>query len=282
MSSLPAGVFDGLTALTTLELHNNTLDPLPLTVSLQKVADGQFKAVAPTGAPFEIVLPLIVTNGSINSGATPLTIPAGNVESEPLTVTRTVGTTADVTVDIGTLPRPPSGHTGYALVKSPDLPLEIFSATATQVISVNISDPNLRAKIEDALGKASGDPISAAEMATLTSLTAQDASISNLTGLETATNLTTLKLGDNSVSDISALGGLTNLTELQLWDNQISNISILASLTNLTKLYIWGNSISDISALAGLTSLTYLKISENTISNISILSRLDKSDRTQS
>ena len=111
-------------------------------------------------------------------------------------------------------------------------------------------------------------------MATLTSLTAQDASISNLTGLETATNLTTLKLGDNSISDISALAGLTNLTELQLWDNQISNISILASLTNLTKLYIWGNSISDISALAGLTSLTQLKISENTISNISILSRL--------
>ena len=274
LSSLPVGVFDGLTALTTLELHNNTLDPLPLTVSLQKVADGQFKAVAPTGAPFEIVLPLIVTNGSINSGATPLTIPAGNVESEPLTVTRTVGTTADVTVDIGTLPRPPSGHTGYVLVKSPDLPLEIFSATATQVISVNIPDANLRDRIETALGKASGDPISAAEMATLTSLTAQDASISNLTGLETATNLTTLKLGDNAVSDISALAGLTNLTELQLWDNQISNISILASLTNLTKLYIWGNSISDISALAGLTSLTYLKISENTISNISILSRL--------
>ena len=146
--------------------------------------------------------------------------------------------------------------------------------TPTATTAINVPDPNLRAKIEDALGKASGDPISATEMATLTSLTAQDASISNLTGLETATNLTTLKLGDNSISDISALAGLTNLTELQLWDNQISNLSILASLTNLTKLYIWGNSISDISALAGLTSLTQLKISENTISNISILSRL--------
>ena len=107
--------------------------------------------------------------------------------------------------------------------------------TAPATTAVNIPDSNLRAKIEAALGKASGDPISAAEMETLTSLTAQNASVSNLTGLETATNLTTLKLGDNSISDISALTGLTKLTQLQLWDNSISNISAVAGLTNLTK-----------------------------------------------
>ena len=281
LTSLPDGLFKGLTALKLFRLGSSAVAPLPLTVSLEKIADGQFKAVAPTGAPFDMVLPLTVTNGGINGEISTIAIPKGNVESTLLTVTRTPDTTAAVTIDIRTLPGLPSNHYGYKLVKSDALPLEVISVvavpppdTATREAAVNIPDPNLRAKIEDALGKASGDPISAAEMATLTSLTAQDASISNLTGLETATNLTTLKLGDNAVSDISALGGLTNLTELQLWDNQISNISILASLTNLTKLYIWGNSISDISALAGLTSLTYLKISENTISNISILSRL--------
>ena len=274
LSGLPDGVFNGLSTLRVLLVDLNTVDPLPLTVSLEKVADGQFKAVAPAGAPFEMVLPLTVTNGSIVGSANTITIPAGSVESDTLTVTRTAGTTAAVTVNIGTLPDLPADHEGYELIKSADLPLEVISATAPQVRSVNIPDPNLRAKIEDALGKTSGDPITATEMATLTSLNAQDSSISDLTGLETATNLTTLKLGNNSVSDISALAGLTNLTELQLWDNQISNISILASLTNLTKLYIWRNSISDISALAGLTSLTQLKINENTISNISILARL--------
>ena len=80
-----------------------------------------------------------------------------------------------------------------------------IAETSKATTAINIPDNNLRAKIETALGKASGDPISAAEMATLTSLTAQDARITNLTGLETATNLTTLKLGNNSVSDISAL-----------------------------------------------------------------------------
>ena len=290
LSALPDGIFEGLTGLTTLWLGESTDDPLSFTVSLEKVADGQFKAVAPVGAPFTIVLPISIVNGSISGGVSSITISTGSAESDTLTVTRMTGTTAAVTVDIGTLPGLPSDtdhggyplHSGYQLVKSTDLPLEVIGTGTTPTVttptdtarSVNIPDPNLRAKIEDALGKKSGDPISETEMATLTSLNAQDARITNLTGLETATNLTTLKLGNNSVSDISALVGLTGLTELQLWDNQISKLSILANLTNLTRLYIWGNGISDISALAGLTSLTKLKISENTISNISILSRL--------
>ena len=274
LSTLPEGLFDGLSSLARLLLHENTVDPLSLTVSLEKVGADQVKAVAPAGAPFDLVLPLTVGNRDISGGATTLTIPAGSLESQPLTVTRTTGTTNAVTVDIGTLPSLPTSHQGYELVKSADLPLEVMGATATQVISVNIPDANLRAKIESALGKTSGDPITAAEMATLTTLTAQDASISNLTGLETATNLTTLKLGNNTISNISALSGLTNLTELHLWDNQLSNISALAGLTNLTRLYLWGNTISDISHLSGLTSLRQLRIGENNISNISAVSRL--------
>ncbi len=146
--------------------------------------------------------------------------------------------------------------------------------TSPATTAVNIPDSNLRSKIETALGKGSGDPISAAEMETLTTLTAQDASISNLTGLETATNLTTLKLGNNSISDISALTGLTELTELQLWDNSISNISAVAGLTQLTRLYLWGNTITDISHVAGLTNLTHLRLGENSISNISAVAGL--------
>ena len=79
--------------------------PAPLlTLSLEQVGEGQFKATAPSGAPFDIVLPLNVTNGTINGGATTITISQGSVESAPLTVTPTPGTTDAVTVDIGTLP----------------------------------------------------------------------------------------------------------------------------------------------------------------------------------
>ncbi len=176
-------------------------------------------------------------------------------------------------------------HSGYELVKSDDLPLEVISTSTTpnvttptdtprQESGVNIPDSNLRAKIESALSKTSGATISTMEMGTLSTLNAQDSSINDLTGLETATNLTMLKLGNNTISNISALSSLTNLTELQLWDNQISNLSDLSGLTNLTKLYLWGNSISDISHLSGLTSLTELRLGENSISNISAVSSL--------
>ena len=74
-------------------------------MSLEQVGEGEFKATAHTGAPFDIVLPLVVTNGSLDDGGTPsLTISTGKVESESVTVTRTPGTADAVWVDIGTLP----------------------------------------------------------------------------------------------------------------------------------------------------------------------------------
>ena len=48
---------------------------------------------------------------------------------------------------------------------------------------VDIPDPNLRAVIAEALGKAPGAPITAVEMATLENLRAEDKNISDLTGL---------------------------------------------------------------------------------------------------
>ena len=127
-SSLQAGMFSGLTSLEEFLLGFNSVDPLPLAVSLEKVADGRFRAKAPAGAPFGIVLPVSVTGpGAIAGGATTITIPAGGLASDTLTVTRTAGTTFAVTVDIGTLPNRPSNHGGYALVKSGDLPLEVLA-----------------------------------------------------------------------------------------------------------------------------------------------------------
>ena len=128
LSSLPDGIFAGLTALESLNLSGNTVDPLPVTVSLKQVGESQFKAMVPTGAPFDIVLPLIITHGSIDGGGTPsLTISTGTVESESVRVTRTPGTADAVWVDIGTLPRVSELiHSGYALVKSSDLPLTVI------------------------------------------------------------------------------------------------------------------------------------------------------------
>ena len=116
LSSLPNGLFSGLSSLNSLYLGDNTVG-LSITVSLEKVGGNQFKATAPTGAPFNIVLPITVTNGSIDGGATTITLAAGSVESGLLTVIPTPGTSDAATVDIGTLPELPTSHFGYSLSK---------------------------------------------------------------------------------------------------------------------------------------------------------------------
>ena len=146
--------------------------------------------------------------------------------------------------------------------------------TATAQTTVDIPDPNLRAAIAEALGKAPDDPILRSEMATLTRLLMGDAGISDLTGLEWAINLTGLNLEGNSLSDISPLANLTHLTGLAVYDNSITDISPLANLTNLTVLALEGNSISDISPLANLTNLTVLALFDNSLSDISPLANL--------
>ena len=142
---------------------------------------------------------------------------------------------------------------------------------------VSIPDANLRAEIEDALDKASGETITRGDMSNLTSLTsvsAGSASISDLTGLEFAINLLSLYLFNNNISDVSELSGLTSLTSLTLRKNSITDISPLSGLTNLSLLRLEENSISDVSALSGLTNLERLNLHTNTISDVSALSGL--------
>ncbi len=151
--------------------------------------------------------------------------------------------------------------------------------------TVDIPDPNLRAAIERSLDKASADVITAADMATLIDFDAPNINITDLTGLEHATNLIHLDLGaelvqvlgivnSNSISDLSPLAGLYQLTSLDLDNNSISDISPLAGLTNLTRLYLSDNSITDISPLAGLYQLTTLWIHSNSITDLSPLGGL--------
>ena len=148
LSSLPDGIFEDLTSLTTLQLIGNTGAPFSFDVSLEKVGTNQFKAVMPIGAPFDVVLPFTVTNGTAADSATSITISQGSVESGTLAVTRTLNTLGAVTVDIGTLPSIPTSHNGYALSKLSELPLTIFevvnvapvfteSAAATRSIAEN-------------------------------------------------------------------------------------------------------------------------------------------------
>ena len=149
MTTLPDGLFEGLSALRFLEVQDNSVNPMVLTVSLEKVGDNEFKATAPAGAPFTMTLPVSVANGSIDGGATTIGIPAGAVESGPLAVIRTAGTTAPVTADIGvSLPAPPRPNTGFELARAAGLPREILPE---KLPALSVADARAREGEDSAL-----------------------------------------------------------------------------------------------------------------------------------
>ena len=102
-------------------------------------------------------------------------------------------------------PPPPEGGMRRALLAlcAAAAAVVFFAAgaerAAAQTQTVTIPDANLRAQLESALGKASGEAITRAEMATLGSgpnrqLSLSRAGIEDLTGLEYAVNVRILSL----------------------------------------------------------------------------------------
>ena len=308
----------GLTNLTSLYLDTNSISDISPLVTNTGLGDGD--TINVQGNPlnyssFYTHIPILQSrgvtvqfddrtpttllkiSGTITESDNVLVVEVRDSEGQPFAG---VPVTFSVTAGGGTLSATstttdPNGRAESTLALGSDGDTNTVSASVegiSQTVTfsdvaeegVDIPDPNLRAAIETALGKASGDPITEAEMETLTSLDAPNANISVLTGLEHATNLTTLHLGyefvegsnrnSNSVSDLSPLAGLTNLTWLNLGFNSISDISAVTGLTNLTWLNLSGNSVSDLSPLAGLTNLKGLFLYNNSISDISAVTGL--------
>lgn len=106
---------------------------------------------------------------------------------------------------------------------------------------VKFRDNNLKRAVLEALGK---DPnsevgIKVSEMASLTTLTAHGASISDLTGLQHAVNLKTLDLSGNALDD-DDMDRLTRLTQLETLiltgNDNITSARPFRKLRNLTRL----------------------------------------------
>ena len=145
-------------------------------------------------------------------------------------------------------------------------------STSAQVVT--IPDANLRIAINEALDKPENARITHQEMQTLTVLHADNRGITDLTGLETATNLRDLALRDNLISDLTPLASLTRLQQLALSNNVIFDLSPLVSLSALREIGISGNLVSDLSPLAGLIRLEEIGMSDNPLADLAPLSGL--------
>lgn len=152
--------------------------------------------------------------------------------------------------------------------------LVLVVAGISQAAPVNIPDPNLKAAIEAKLGIPNPD---ANQMLLLTHLDANSLGISNLTGLEWATNLRSLRLNLNLISDVNKLSGLTNLWYLNLIDNHITDINHLKPLTKLIYLYLDRNdAIPDINAVKGMHSLAELGLIDVNLVDITPLADVNQ------
>lgn len=178
-----------------------------------------------------------------------------------------------------------------------------FSITNAQII--NIPDVNFKTKLlwadssntvaKNLLGvffkiDANNDgQIQVSEALNVSYLDVSSSGISNLTGLQSftnllilnctfnndlvnldvsaLTNLNTLNCYNNSLTNIN-LNGLTNLISLSCETNEISNLNV-SSLTNLTSLRCDDNQMSILN-VSGLINLTSLRCDYNSLSNINI------------
>ena len=113
-------------------------------------------------------------------------------------------------------------------------PVPTSTSTPSPEAVIAFPDSNLETAIRLALGKGTGEEMTARELAKLSELDTPHYPppppppyITDLSGLEYLTNLASFNLRYNRISDISPLTNLTNLATLDLSENQIADLSPL-------------------------------------------------------
>ncbi len=140
--------------------------------------------------------------------------------------------------------------------------------------TISIPDKNLKKAIQKKLGLNPQANITDRDMKTFKSLKLDDSGITNISGLEHATELEHLFLGRNKISNYDSLGQLSKLKRLFLWTNGITDLSVLPQMPQLNLLDLNWNKIRDIKRLSGLKNLHTLSINGNQISDVSPLAEL--------
>ena len=171
---------------------------------------------------------------------------------------------------------PIQDFTPLAQLEGVELDLDIDLSRLDQLnLVVEVPDPNLRQAIRETLSLLDGVPLTQLQILRLTNLEAGQRDITDLTGLQYATNLENLYLSENQIQDLTPLANLTNLIHLDLFLNIVESVEPLAGLIQLRTLNLFVNRIQDITPLANLTNLERLYIHENLVTDITPLQGLN-------
>ena len=172
-----------------------------------------------------------------------------------LTVTPATGQTGSVTLTL-------TATDDAGLMTTTNFEVTVFYAPA-----VTFPDTNLEAVVRNTLGLPTG-PLTTYDLQALNWLNAGWRNISNLAGLEWATNLSSLYLPGNAVTDWSPLLPLQQLQTLDVGYSNLRDLSPLQGLTNLTTLTVDGNPVTNLAQLAGLPNLISLSAQNCSPSNL--------------
>ena len=150
--------------------------------------------------------------------------------------------------------------------------------TALPVAAAIFPDENLEKAVRQYVfeKRDTDEPITAEDVASISTITARSKGISDLTGLEHCKRLMLLELSGNEITDLSPIADLGLLQSLTLTSNKIEDISPLAELKRLQYIELSDNPISVITPISGLEALNSAYLSGNMINDISAVKNLQK------
>lgn len=108
----------------------------------------------------------------------------------------------------------------------------------------------------------------------LESLTLNNCSISNISGIENLTALSFLYMGNNTIRNITPLSSLQNLLQLYLPHNALTDLTALSELASLNSLDVSYNSLTSLAPICGIQTLTWLDARNNGITSLAGMERL--------
>ncbi|QIK63676.1 hypothetical protein G7068_11080 [Leucobacter viscericola] len=129
---------------------------------------------------------------------------------------------------------------------------------------VQIPDPVLRAKI----GIQLGTTITRGTMRQLQSLSVSNSGITDLTGLEYASNLAIVDLSRNPITSIEPLRGLARMAQLDVSRTKISNIDAVSTMPKINYLQVNWTDVSDLTPVSGKAELWRIELAATKVSSL--------------
>lgn len=115
------------------------------------------------------------------------------------------------------------------------------------------------------------EPLTAADVGNVSTVSAPFAGITNLAGLEHCRSLAMLELPGNRIADLRPLSGLKQLQMLNLASNVVRNLAPLAEAPALQYVELSNNQVSDVAPLGQLPQLASVYLGRNRLASVAAL-----------